>query len=81
MALFLNDAEVTSLLSTVECVDILDDLFMQEVCAPLQRGRSRRLRSRSAGSVSYTHLDVYKRQIPARNVVDAVAGQDDLAPK
>ncbi len=30
MALFLNDAEVASLLTMPECVDILDDLFQQE---------------------------------------------------
>lgn len=44
MALFLNDAEVTSLLSTVECVDILDDLFMQEAQGKVENLARRRAR-------------------------------------
>jgi ornithine cyclodeaminase/alanine dehydrogenase-like protein (mu-crystallin family) len=44
MALFLNDAEVTSLLSTVECIDILDDLFMQEAEGKVENLARRRAR-------------------------------------
>jgi alanine dehydrogenase len=44
MAIFLNDAEVTSLLSTVECVDILDDLFKQEAEGKVENLARRRAR-------------------------------------
>src|SRR5688500_3588649 len=44
MAIFLNDAEVTSLLSTPECVDILDDLFKQEAEGKVENLARRRAR-------------------------------------
>ena len=44
MALFLNDAEVTSLLSTTECIDILDDLFKQEAEGKVENLARRRTR-------------------------------------
>ena len=44
MALFLNDAEVTSLLSTAECIDILDDLFQQEADGRVENLARRRAR-------------------------------------
>lgn len=44
MALFLNDAEVTSLLTTPECVDILDDLFRQEAEGKVENLARRRAR-------------------------------------
>jgi ornithine cyclodeaminase/alanine dehydrogenase-like protein (mu-crystallin family) len=44
MALFLNDAQASGLLSTAECVDILDDLFQQEADGRVENLARRRAR-------------------------------------
>lgn len=44
MAIFLNSAEVTSLITTAECVDILDDLFKQEAQGKVENLSRRRVR-------------------------------------